>query len=52
LRLHFSQLQATFRGQKLSDPAFDPASIAELGFMLVDKRAGAFQLQVDWAKAI
>jgi hypothetical protein len=52
LRLHFSQLQATFRGQKLSGPAFDPASIAELGFMLVDKRAGPFQLQVDWVKAI
>jgi len=52
LRLHFSQLQATFRGQKLSGPAFDPASIAELGFMLVDKRAGAFQLQVAWVKAI
>jgi len=52
LRLYFSQLQATFRGQKLSGPDFDSTSIAELGFMLVDKCAGPFQLHVEWIKVI
>lgn len=52
LRLHFSQLRPTVRGQTLSGPAFDPAAIKELGFLLADKREGAFRLLVDWIKAI
>lgn len=52
LRLHFSQLQPTVRGRKLSGPAFDPADVAEMGFLLATKREGAFQLCIDWIKAI
>ncbi len=52
LRLHFSQLQATVRGRKLSGPAFDPAGVEEMGFLLADKREGSFLLCVDWIKAI
>jgi monofunctional biosynthetic peptidoglycan transglycosylase len=52
LRLHFSQLQPIFRGRTLSGPAFNPAQVEEMGFMLTDKREGAFQLIVDWIRAI
>lgn len=52
LRLHFSQLQATVRGRKLAGPAFDPTAVAEMGFLLADKREGPFQLYVEWIKAI
>lgn len=52
LHLPFSQLQATLRGRKLPGPAFDSTRIAELGFLLADKREGAFQLSVEWIKAL
>ncbi|WP_339858339.1 CIA30 family protein [Pseudohongiella acticola] len=51
LRLHFSQLQPVFRGRTLSGPAFSPADVEEMGFMLVDKREGPFKLVVDWIRA-
>lgn len=52
LRLHFSQLQPTLRGRQLPGPAFNPARVQEMGFLLADKCEGAFQLHVDWIKAI
>ena len=52
LRLHFSQLQPTLRGRQLSGPAFDPRRIQQMGFLLADKQEGAFELLVDWIKAV
>ncbi len=52
LRLHFSQLQPTLRGRRLSGPAFDPRHVQQMGFLLADKHEGAFELCVDWIKAV
>lgn len=52
LRLHFSQLQPTVRGRRLSGPAFDASDVVEMGFLLADKHEGAFQLCIDWIRAI
>ena len=43
----------TFFGQKLPvAPALDPAKVSSMGFMIYDKKDGAFSLEVDWVKAV
>lgn len=42
----------TFRGRVLVDaPALDPARVVSVGFLISDKQAGPFQLEVAWIKA-
>jgi monofunctional biosynthetic peptidoglycan transglycosylase len=42
----------TFRGRVLPDrPPLDPSRIRQLGFLIADKKAGPFRLEVDWVKA-
>lgn len=41
---------ATWRGRKFPRERLDPAKIAGLGFLLGDKREGAFKLEVEWVK--
>lgn len=51
-RFAFTELVPTFRGRVLSEaPKFDPARTTSVGFMLADKQAGAFALEIDWIKA-
>ena len=46
--LPFASFLPTFRGRILTDvEPLDPADIRQLGFLLADKRAGAFKLTVD-----
>jgi len=46
--LPFASFLPTFRGRILTDvEPLDPADIKQLGFLLADKRAGAFKLTVD-----
>ncbi|MEX0738955.1 MAG: CIA30 family protein [Pseudohongiella sp.] len=52
LRLGFSQLKPTIRGRTLSGPAFNPAGVEEIGFLLADKSEGDFHLCIDWIKTI
>ena len=43
----------TFFGQKLPvAPALDPAKVSSMGFMIYDKKDGAFSLEIDWVKAV
>ncbi len=43
----------TLFGQKLpTSPTLDPTKVSSLGFMIYDKKDGAFSLEVDWVKAI
>ena len=49
--LSFKEFVPTFRGRVLSDePLLDPAKVTSVGFMISDKQAGVFQLEVAWVK--
>lgn len=46
--LPWSAFQPTFRGRVLNDvPPITPDDIREVGFLIADKQAGPFQLEVD-----
>lgn len=48
----FADLRATSFGVELSDaPPLDPRKIRSFGFLISDKQAGPFTLDVDWIKA-
>ncbi len=51
-RLPLREFVPTFRGRVLAgSPPLDPAKVTSVGFLISDKQAGAFQLQVAWIKA-
>jgi len=48
----FSDMPPTFRGRVLEDyPAVDPSQIRQLGFLISNKVAEPFRLEIDWIKA-
>ncbi|MEP4079808.1 CIA30 family protein [Haloferula sp.] len=51
VKVPFEQFEGSFRGMSLKDRKFDPAKIERLGLLLGDKKAGPFQLEVDWIVA-
>jgi monofunctional biosynthetic peptidoglycan transglycosylase len=52
LRLPMKDFVPTFRGRVLSgQPPLDPAKVTSVGFLISDKQAGPFQLEVAWIKA-
>ena len=52
IRLPLKSFQATWRGRTLPDaPALDANSIRSAGFLIADKKAGPFKLEVDWIGA-
>ena len=52
LRLPMKNFVPTFRGRVLSgEPLLDPAKVTSVGFLISDKQAGPFQLEVAWIKA-
>jgi len=51
-RLPMKDFVASFRGRMLADePALNPARLTSVGFLISDKQAGAFQLEIAWIKA-
>lgn len=49
VRLPFRDFVASFRGRILPDVApLDPSRIEQIGFLIADKQAGAFRLEIDW----
>lgn len=39
----------TWRGRQLKDiPAINPMKVKQIGFLISDKQAGAFELLIDW----
>jgi len=41
---------ATYRGRVFPDQKVDPSKVNSVGFLLGDKKAGPFNLEVDWIK--
>jgi monofunctional biosynthetic peptidoglycan transglycosylase len=51
-RLAFSDFVRTFRGRVLTDvPPLNPARVNSVGFLISDKQAGPFRLEIGWIKA-
>jgi monofunctional biosynthetic peptidoglycan transglycosylase len=51
-RLAFSDFVPTFRGRVLNDvPPLNPAKVNSVGFLISDKQAGPFRLEIGWIKA-
>ena len=51
-RLPLKQFVPTFRGRVLSgEPPLDPAKVSSVGFLISDKQAGPFRLEIDWIKS-
>jgi len=52
IRVPFSEFVPTFRGRILSNvPPITPDQIQQIGFLISDKQAGKFRLEIDWVKA-
>lgn len=47
----FSEFTGSFRGMDIPKAKFDPSKIQRLGLLLADKKAGGFELQIDWIRA-
>jgi monofunctional biosynthetic peptidoglycan transglycosylase len=51
-RLAFSDFVPTFRGRVLTDvPPLNPTKVNSVGFLISDKQAGPFRLEIGWIKA-
>jgi hypothetical protein len=51
-RLALDDFIPTFRGRILTDePPLDPARVQSVGFLISDKQAGPFRLEIGWIKA-
>jgi monofunctional biosynthetic peptidoglycan transglycosylase len=53
VKLPLDKFQATSFGRIVKDAGpVDPAELNGLGFLLADKKAGPFRLQVEWIKVV
>jgi monofunctional biosynthetic peptidoglycan transglycosylase len=43
---------ATYRGREFPDQKLDPTKVNSVGFLLGDKKAGPFKLEIEWIKVI
>ena len=50
VQLPVGKFVATWRGRVFPNEKLDPSKVAGLGFLLGDKKAGPFKLEVDWIK--
>jgi len=51
-RLRFKDFVPTFRGRILTDaPPLNPAKVSSVGFLISDRQAGPFRLEIGWIKA-
>ena len=52
IKLPFADFLPTFRGRILKNiEPIESGNIRQLGFLISDKQAGAFALEIDWIKA-
>jgi NADH dehydrogenase [ubiquinone] 1 alpha subcomplex assembly factor 1 len=51
-RLPLKEFVPSFRGRVLAgEPPLDPAGVVSVGFLIADKQAGPFRLEIAWIKA-
>jgi len=51
VKIPLKDFQATSFGRPIEDAApVDPAKVQAIGFLLADKKAGSFKLEVEWIK--
>ena len=51
-RLPLKEFVPSFRGRVLAgEPPLDPARVVSVGFLIADRQAGPFRLEVAWIKA-
>ena len=50
VKIPFSKFEADFRGKRVEGAKLDPSEIRQVTLELVDKKAGAFEIQVDWIR--
>ena len=46
----FNAFSGSFRGMRLKNEVFDPSKIQRMGILLGDKKAGPFELEIDWIR--
>jgi len=52
IRVPFSECVPVFRGRVLDHvEPISPQNVQQIGFLIADKQAGTFKLEVDWIKA-
>ena len=52
IRVPFSECVPVFRGRMLDQvEPISPQNVQQIGFLIADKQAGTFKLEVDWIKA-
>jgi monofunctional biosynthetic peptidoglycan transglycosylase len=51
IRIPLSEFYGTSFGKRVPNAELDPAAVNSLGFLLADKQAGLFNLDIDWIKA-
>ncbi|MFT4637313.1 MAG: transforming growth factor-beta-induced protein [Verrucomicrobiales bacterium] len=51
VKVPFSTLMGSWRGQILKERKFDSSKIRQISLLLGDKKAGTFKLEVDWIRA-
>ena len=53
IRIPWEDFQATAFGRKLeSKSSLEPSKVNAIGFLIADKKAGPFRLEVEWIKGI
>jgi NADH dehydrogenase [ubiquinone] 1 alpha subcomplex assembly factor 1 len=50
--LPLEKFVATWRGRAFPNEKLDPSKVTGLGFLLGDKKAGPFKLEVEWIKTV
>jgi NADH dehydrogenase [ubiquinone] 1 alpha subcomplex assembly factor 1 len=50
VKIPFSEFEGDFQGRRLKESTFDPSEVRRITLELVDKKPGAFELQVDWIR--
>lgn len=49
IALPWHEFEAVFRGRRLEDaPPLDPSALQQMGWLIADRRAGPFRLEVAW----
>lgn len=53
VKLPFTDFRASFRGQSVPDaPPLEPSRVVTLGFLIADRQAGPFQLEIQQISAV